>query len=259
MIDCGRYAAKRTVGDELTVGADIFRDGHDVLRAVVRYCAPGAHRWREAEMHRIDAHLDGDRWEGSFEVDRTGRWLWTIEAWTDAFATWRGEFERKIGAGQRDLSGELSEGVVLLEQAAQRAKKGPDHTLIARAMKVLTDPAKPDAVKCEAALDTRLLEAVERHPDRSDTTTLEQRLVVDVDRERARFGTWYELFPRSWGGLNGVATQVPELAELGFDVLYLPPVHPIGHTNRKGTNNALVAATGDPGSPWAIGDESGGH
>ncbi|MGH2840202.1 MAG: alpha-1,4-glucan--maltose-1-phosphate maltosyltransferase [Solirubrobacteraceae bacterium] len=259
MIDCGRYAAKRTVGDELTVGADIFRDGHDVLRAVVRYRPPGESEWHEEGMHRVDAHLDGDRWEGTFELDRTGRWSWTIDAWTDAFATWRGEFERKIEAGQSDVSGEISEGVVLLEQAAERAQKGPDHKLIVDTARVLADPSKRDTVKREAALDTRLLEAVERHPDRTDTTALKQRLHVDVDRERARFGSWYELFPRSWGGLEGVAEQVPELAELGFDVLYLPPVHPIGHTNRKGVSGALVAAEGDPGSPWAIGDETGGH
>ncbi|MDX6689181.1 MAG: hypothetical protein QOG15_638 [Solirubrobacteraceae bacterium] len=259
MIDCGRYPAKRTVGDELTVGADIFRDGHDVLRAVSRYRPPDSRTWREVEMRRVDAHLDGDRWEGTFAVDRTGRWSWTIEAWTDAFATWRGELERKIEAGQSDLSGELSEGIVLLEAAAQRAKKGARHRLIVAAARTLADPKKRDEVKREAALDTRLLEAVEHDPDRSDATALEQPLVVDVDRERARFGSWYELFPRSWGGLNGVAREIPELAELGFDVLYLPPVHPIGHTNRKGANNTLVAAKNDPGSPWAIGDETGGH
>jgi starch synthase (maltosyl-transferring) len=260
MIDCGRFAAKRTVGDELTVGADIFRDGHDLLRAVVRYCPPGARKWREAEMRRVDAHIDGDRWEGRFAVDQTGRWSWTIEAWTDAFATWRGEIERKIAAAQPDLSGELSEGAVLLARAAERAAKGPDHTLIAQSAKVLGDSAKPDEVKRETALALRLLAAVERHPDRSDATSLDQGLHVDVDRERARFGSWYELFPRSWGGLQGVAKQVPDLAELGFDVLYLPPVHPIGRTNRKGKNNAIVATENDPGSPWAIGDrETGGH
>jgi len=259
MIDCGRYPAKRTVGDELTVGADIFRDGHDVLGAIVRYRAPGARAWREAPMRRVDAHVDGDRWEGSFVVDCGGRWSWTIEAWTDAFATWRDELRRKVAAGQSELSGELSEGAVLLERATQRAQRTPEHKLIARAAKTLADPAKPADARCEAALDMRLLEAVQRHPDRGDATTLERRLQVDVDRERARFGSWYELFPRSWGGLTGVADQVPELAELGFDVLYLPPVHPIGATNRKGASGALVAAAGDPGSPWAIGDESGGH
>jgi len=259
MIDCGRYPAKRTVGDLVTVGADILRDGHDVLRAVARYRSPGSSDWSEAEMRRIDAHLAGDRWEGSFEVDAGGRWSWTIEAWTDAFATWRGEIERKIAAGQEDLAGELSEAVVLLEQAAQRASEGSAKRIIEQAAAVLGNAAASEPARREAALDSELLEAVESVPDRSGATTLDQQLQIDVDRERARFGSWYELFPRSWGGLSGVAEQVPELAELGFDVLYLPPVHPIGKTNRKGRNNALVAAKGDPGSPWAIGDASGGH
>ncbi|MDP8967269.1 MAG: DUF3416 domain-containing protein, partial [Actinomycetota bacterium] len=138
MIDCGRYPSKRTVGDAVAVSADIFSDGHDVLRAVVRSCAPGSKRWVENRMVRIDAHLDGDRWAGEFEVDRLGRYAWTIEAWTDAFASWREEVSRKINAGQRDLSGELSEGEVLLEQAAARAK-GADRKLIERALACLRD------------------------------------------------------------------------------------------------------------------------
>jgi starch synthase (maltosyl-transferring) len=262
MIDCGRYAAKRCVGDSVTVGADIFSDGHDVLRAVVRVLEPGAKgakAWQERPLRRIDAHVDGDRWAGSFDVTRLGRYTWTIEAWIDEFAGWRDELRRKIEAGQPDLAGELSEGVVLLEQVCRRAK-GADRDQIAAALAVVGDASAADARRHAAALDADLLEAVERHPDRSRAVTMDRKLTVDVDPVRARFGAWYELFPRSWGGLRGVAKVVPELAELGFDVLYLPPVHPIGVTNRKGANNALTAAPGDPGSPWAIGDsEAGGH
>jgi starch synthase (maltosyl-transferring) len=258
MIDCGRYPSKRTVGDSVAVSADIFADGHDVLRAVVKSCPPGGKGWHESPMHRTDAHLDGDRWAGEFEVDALGRWSWTIEAWVDAFASWRGELQRKVDAGEPDLSGELSEGIVLLEQAAKRAK-GADKKCITQALTRLRDDGIPGEARNEAALDPELFEAVERNPDRSRSTVMEDRLHVDVDPERARFGAWYELFPRSWGGFAGVASQIPELAELGFDVLYLPPVHPIGHTNRKGPNNALTAGPGDPGSPWAIGDETGGH
>jgi starch synthase (maltosyl-transferring) len=254
MIDCGRYPSKRTVGDAVAVSADIFADGHDVLRAVVRSKAPGARAWQENALVRIDAHIDGDRWAGEFQVDRLGRYTWTIEAWTDAFASWREELSRKIDAAQTDLSGELSEGTVLLEQAAARAK-GADRKRIERALTGLRDEdANP-----EIALDPALFAAIERHPDRSRSTTMDRELHVDVDPVRGRFGTWYELFPRSWGGFTGVQAQLPELARLGFDVLYLPPVHPIGLTNRKGANNALTAAPGDPGSPWAIGDETGGH
>ncbi|MDT4920053.1 MAG: hypothetical protein QOI15_955, partial [Pseudonocardiales bacterium] len=258
MIDCGRYPSKRTIGDSVAVSADIFADGHDVLRAVVKSCPPGDSGWRESPMRRTDAHVDGDRWAGEFDVDALGRWSWTIEAWVDAFASWRGELQRKVDAAEPDLSSELSEGVVLLEQAAKRAK-GADKKLITQALTRLRDEGIPGEARNEAALDPELFEAVERHPDRSRSTVMEDRLHVDVDPERARFGAWYELFPRSWGGFDGVAKEIPELAELGFDVLYLPPVHPIGHTNRKGPNNTMTPAPGDPGSPWAIGDETGGH
>jgi starch synthase (maltosyl-transferring) len=261
MIDCGRFAAKRTLGETVRVGAEIFSDGHVVLRAVVRFLAPGAKgakAWQERPMRRIDAHIDGDRWEGEFEVTRLGPYAWTVEAWIDPFAGWRDELRRKIDAGQTDLSGELSEGIVLLERTAARAK-GDDRARLTAAVAELRDPAAPAAARNAAALDATLLEVVGRNPDRSRATTMDRELRVDVDRERARFGAWYELFPRSWGGFAGVAKRVPELAELGFDVLYLPPIHPIGMTNRKGPNNALTAAPGDPGSPWAIGDASGGH
>ncbi|MBW3608849.1 MAG: DUF3416 domain-containing protein, partial [Actinobacteria bacterium] len=255
MIDCGRYPSKRTVGDDVAVSADIFSDGHDVLRAVVRSCAPGSRKWIESPMVRIDAHVAGDRWAGAFSVDRLGRYSWTIEAWTDAFASWREEIRRKLDAGQEDLSGELSEGEVLLEQAAGRAK-GKDRQRIERALACLREPT-PNA---EVALDPELFQMIERYPDRSRSTTMDATLGLEVDRVRARAGAWYELFPRSWGGFRGVEKQIPELANLGFDVLYLPPIHPIGVTNRKGVNNALTAAPGDPGSPWAIGDrEVGGH
>jgi starch synthase (maltosyl-transferring) len=258
MIDCGRYPSKRTVGDRVAVSADIFADGHEILRAVVKSCPPGEEGWHEGPMHRIDAHVDGDRWAGEFDVGALGRWSWTIEAWVDAFASWRDELRRKVDAGEPDLSGELSEGVVLLEQACKRAK-GDDKKRITQALTRLRDEGIPATGRHETALDPELAEAVERHPDRSQSTVMEPRLHVDVDPERARFGTWYELFPRSWGGLAGVTTQIPEIAELGFDVLYLPPIHPIGHTNRKGPNNTMTPGPGDPGSPWAIGDETGGH
>jgi starch synthase (maltosyl-transferring) len=255
MIDCGRYPSKRTVGDAVSVSADIFADGHDILRAVVQSQAPGSRKWVESPMVRTDAHIDGDRWAGEFSVEKLGRYTWTIEAWTDAFASWVEEMRRKIDAGQSDLSGELSEGEILLEQAAGRAKNVKHRQRIERALACLRE----DEPNPEIALDPELFEIIARYPDRSSSTTMDAKLHVDVDRGRARFGAWYELFPRSWGGLKGVEKQIPALADLGFDVLYLPPVHPIGLTNRKGVNNALVADPGDPGSPWAIGDASGGH
>jgi starch synthase (maltosyl-transferring) len=258
MIDCGRFAAKRTVGEWVDVSADVFRDGHEIIRAVVRYRGPGDEDWREAPMRWIDRDVDGDRWASAFEVDRVGRWEFTFEAWSDLLATWRDELRRKLEAGQRDLRGELSEGVVLLEEARDRAN-GADRRLVERVLQTLADDATPEEGKHDAVLAPELLAAVERHPDRHDATRLDRIIPLEVERERARFGAWYELFPRSFGGFEGVRRQLPRLAELGFDVIYLPPIHPIGHTNRKGRNNSLEAAPGDPGSPWAIGSEEGGH
>jgi starch synthase (maltosyl-transferring) len=262
MIDCGRFPAKRTVGEWVEVSADVFRDGHEILRSVVRYRGPGDTEWSEAPMRWIDRDVDGDRWAGAFEVDRVGRWEFTVEAWSDLFATWRDELRRKLEAGQHDLRGELSEGAVLLEEALERMRDGDgdgDCRLVEHVLVTLADASTPERAKHDAALGPELLAAVERHPDRHDATQLERSLPLDVERVRARFGAWYELFPRSFGGFEGVRKRLGKLAELGFDVVYLPPIHPIGLTNRKGRNNSLQAKPADPGSPWAIGGAEGGH
>ena len=223
LIDCGRYPVKRTIGDEVDVWADVFCDGHDVLRAAIRYRQPGARRWSEAPMEPIG----NDRWHGAFPVDALGRWQYAITAWIDRWASWRWEIDRKLEGGQKDLSSELLEGAVL---------------------------AGVERLTLDDALDPALAPKQGRE---GETSVLP--LEVIVDRERARFGSWYELFPRSWGGFRGVEEQLPRLAELGFDVVYLPPIHPIGRTHRKGRNNSLEAGVGDPGSPWAIGGPEGGH
>jgi starch synthase (maltosyl-transferring) len=222
-VDCGRYPVKATEGDEVAVSARIFKDGHDVLRAVVRYRQAGTRKWLEQPLEPVG----NDRWEGTFAIGAPGRWQFTVEAWVDRYATLLDELDRKLAAGQTELAGELSEAEVLF---------GPG--------------------KLE---DWRLAAPALGAKDRHGKTCLERPLEVDVERERARFGAWYELFPRSWGRFAGVERVLPQLAELGFDVVYLPPIHPIGTTNRKGRNNALVAAKGDPGSPWAIGGPEGGH
>jgi starch synthase (maltosyl-transferring) len=252
-VDGGRYPPKRCIGDTVTVTADVFRDGHEILRAVVRYKAPGARRWVETPMHPVDSHINGVLWEGEFTVETAGRWEWTIEAWSDQFATWRDELQRKVAAGQDDLAGELSEGVVMLEDAANRAESGEDRATIERSL----DALKAGAT-AEAALAPDLFEAVQRTAERHGATRLPPA-AIEVDRVRARFSTWYELFPRSWGGLKAVEEQIPAIADLGFDVLYFPPIHPIGRKNRKGRNNTLVAGPDDPGSPYAIGAAEGGH
>ncbi len=258
-VDGGRYAAKRCVGDRVEIEADVFRDGHDLLRAVVRYREPGGRRWNETEMERIDAHLDGVRWAGSFEITRSGTYQYTVQAWTDVFGTWRDELDRKLRGGQHDLQGEVSEGILLLEGSLERARTQTERELIQHVITTLRDPSVPEPAKHDLILGAELFEAVEQSQERHGCVSLPAPLEIKVDRLRARFGAWYEVFPRSWGGLAGVERRLPELAELGFDVIYLPPIHPIGHTNRKGRNNALSALPDDPGSPWAIGDESGGH
>jgi starch synthase (maltosyl-transferring) len=220
-IDGGRYPVKRSVGESVEVWATIFRDGHESLGASILYRPPGGVTWREEPL----ASAGNDRWTGSFAVDAPGRWEFTIQAWVDRFASLRDELRRKVEAGQTDLASELEEAALLFGVA-------------------------------ELDVDTALASSA---ADRSEATGLLRPLAVLADRERARFGAWYELFPRSWGGFAGVERVLPELAKLGFDVVYLPPIHPIGTTNRKGRNNAVAAGPGDPGSPWAIGSEKGGH
>jgi starch synthase (maltosyl-transferring) len=223
MLDCARYPAKRSLGDEVEVWADVFTDGHDVLCAVVRYRPPGARTFLESPMEPAG----NDRWHGSFVVSELGRWQYTVTAWIDRWASWLWELNRKVEAGQKNLSSELLEGAAL---------------------------AGVESLTLEQALDPATAPKPER---RGETSVLPLELVVDP--ARARFGSWYELFPRSWGGFEGVEKQLPKLAELGFDVVYFPPIHPIGRTHRKGRNNALTAGPDDPGSPWAIGGPEGGH
>ena len=219
-VDCGRYPAKLTVGDTVAVSASIFRDEHQVLGASVRFKAPGARRFEKAAM----TPFGNDRWSASFEVDRPGRWSFQVEAWLDRVASYQDEVRRKVEGGQEDLASELAEGAQLL---------GLD------------------------SLD--VVEALAPQPPVRSEKTRSPALPLEVDDPLARFGAWYELFPRSWGGFRGVERLVPAIAELGFDVLYFPPIHPIGTTSRKGRNNALVAGKGDPGSPYAIGAAEGGH
>jgi len=258
LIDCGRYPSKACVGDSVGVSALIFRDGAAALRAVVRYRAPHDAVWSEVPMRRRVPELGEDRWEGSFVVDAQGPWRWSIEAWSDVEATWLDELRRKVAAGQPDLSSEFTEGAQLLRHAAERAG-GEDQLRLTQAAALIEEPGSSFEERTACVFDRELLEALERSPDRSESTRMNPVAAVEVERLRARFGAWYELFPRSFGGLAGVAAQLPRLAELGFDVVYLPPIHPIGATRRKGRNNALVAGPGDPGSPWAIGGAQGGH
>src|ERR1700761_5960445 len=161
-VDGGNFAAKRCAGDTVDASADIFRDGHDLIRAVVRYRGPDDADWREAELRRIDAHLGGVRWAGAFTVDRIGRWQYTFEAWTDVFGTWRDELARKVAADQHDLAGEMSEGALLLRAAAKRAQSDADRSIIEHALTTLNDKAVPESAKHDVALGPELHATVER-------------------------------------------------------------------------------------------------
>jgi starch synthase (maltosyl-transferring) len=259
VLDNGRYAVKRTVGDKVAVSADVFRDGHEKLKAVVKYKAPGGRRWLETEMHAVDAHISGVRWAGEFTVETPGTWQWTVEAWTDRWATWHDELRRKVDADlDEDLSSELSEGVIFLKRALERAKDADAKSSLEYAIGVLESDVEIGQ-KFDVALGPELFHAMELSQEREGAAALDKPIQVEVDRVRARFSAWYELFPRSWGGIKAVEGLVPDLADLGFDVLYLLPFHPIGVNKRKGRNNALVAGPDDPGSPYAVGGKEGGH
>jgi starch synthase (maltosyl-transferring) len=260
-VDGGRWPAKRVVGDGCVVGADLLREGHDVLGARIRWRAPGERAWGSAPM-TYDADLD--RWSGVLLPDRPGRWLFTIEAWAEPFASWRAELERWLAAGE-DVELDLAEGAELVERSARRAR-GEARRTLEEAAALLRDVHAAPGARAAAALDPALERLVTAHARRADFTRLEPPLPLLVDRGPARFAAWYELFPRSQarepgrhGTFADAAWQLPRIARLGFDVVYLPPIHPIGLTDRKGRDNRLRAGPGDPGSPWAIGGPEGGH
>jgi len=257
-IDGGRFAVKRIQGDAVRIEADCLTDGHDALRAMLRWRAEDAAAWHEVEMRP----LGNDAWAASLVAGAPGRYRYTVVAWVDHFLSWRHEFERRVDA--EDIATAAQAGAALLEAAAARAP-ARDRRRLADWARRLAAETEPQALK-ELGLDEDLAQTAERYPDRTFATEWPQEMALDVDRERARYSTWYELFPRSaareagrHGTLRDVEARLDYVAELGFDVLYLPPVHPVGRDRRKGANNALVALHGDPGSPWAIGAAEGGH
>jgi starch synthase (maltosyl-transferring) len=256
-VDGGRYPVKRVVGEPLAIEADIVADGHDVLRAVVldRPAGPEPATWRETEL----VLAGNDVWRATIELPVLGRRRYTVLAWVDGFATWRRGLERKLAAGV-DVTLELLEGAQLVEAARAR---GGDPALD-RAARALRDTG-PLAERIAVATGAELADAMARAPDRALATRHDRELEVTVERPVAACSAWYELFPRSTrsdgahGTLRDTAARLDYLVELGFDVLYLPPIHPIGRAFRKGPDNAAVAGPDDPGSPWAIGGPEGGH
>lgn len=258
-IDGGRFPIKRTVGETVVVTADIIADGHDSVVAVVRHRPVGGSDWAETPMTLVA----NDRWTGAFTVTKQGWYEYTVNAWLDRFASWRKELTKKAEAGQ-DVGSELLEGSEHVLKGADRASGLDADWLRERAELLAGDGDQHHRIL--AALDPALFERMARFPDRSRGSTYDRTLSVMVERERARFGAWYELFPRSasaepgrHGTFQDVEARLPYVAEMGFDVLYLTPIHPIGRAFRKGPNNTLTSGPDDPGSPWAIGGPEGGH
>jgi starch synthase (maltosyl-transferring) len=262
-VNAGRYAIKRIVGEPVIVEADIFADGHDALTCMLLYQRSGDKTWQTTEMQP----LGNDRWRGTFCPSALGTMLYTIQAWVDHFRTWQRDLHKRVAAEQ-DVAVDLLIGADLVEQALQRATdagaKG-DARRLNSIVRQLRD-ARSQTKAVQAALNPDLLGLMNRFPDLRYAVTYERVLSVTVDRERARFSAWYELFPRSTattpnthGTFADLEARLPYIASMGFDIVYLPPIHPIGVQFRKGKNNRVQAEPDDVGSPWAIGSAAGGH
>jgi starch synthase (maltosyl-transferring) len=253
------YPAKAVVGRPVRITGDVFRDGHDILAARVRWRRHNGAKgkWSTAPMHPVG----NDRFEAVIEPTELGAHEFVVEGWTDRLATWRHEVSVKLGAGQT-VELELEEGARLLEEAAGRVPRA-DRARVTTAIQSLRNTQAPAESRLSGALDPSLVAILDELPDPADLAACEP-MPLWVDRERGLHGAWYELFPRSYAsegknGLIGAAERLPAVANMGFDVVYIPPVHPIGKSFRKGRNNTLEAGPDDPGSPWAIGSPEGGH
>ena len=258
-LSCGEFPIKRVTGEAVEVSADVFTDGHDEVRAVLLYRSVGRKNWHEQPM----TFTGNDHWEASFIPPALGWFEYTIVGWVDHFKTWQKGLRKKFEANQ-NVQVELLIGADMLEQAAQRANATNAKKLQRWANQLRDNPAEAAAVSL--AESDEVTDMMYRFADRSDATFYDKTLRVEVERQRALFSTWYEFFPRSTsqehgrGGTFKDAERIlPRIAEMGFDVIYLPPIHPIGRSFRKGKNNNVVSQPGEPGSPWAIGGEEGGH
>jgi len=260
LLDGGRYPVKRVVGEDLAVEADVFKDGHDVVAAALKWRTLGETHWQETPMH----HLDNDRWRGVCTLYENAISEYTVEAWTDTFLGWREEFAKKFEAGVPTLTTERLEGALLLEAAAERAYDYNDanrlHELSTKIQ--ISDAAEVNAIAHSGELEVLMA----TYPDRAGATQYSPAPRVIVDRTIARTAAWYEFFPRSAEGrgdrgstLRASLPRIDDAKAMGFDVIYFPPIHPIGLTNRKGRNNSTTASPQDPGVPYAIGSDAGGH
>jgi starch synthase (maltosyl-transferring) len=260
-ISGGRFPAKSIVGDNVTVEADIFADGHDVISACLLYRRESDNKWVETPMES----LVNDRWRGYFPVSQMGTYYYTITAWVDRFKTWRQDFQKRVEAKQKDIEINLRIGTQIVRETAGHTL-GAARKRLSNLAETLESTKTTQKEKIKLAMSDDLNRLMEQYAIRSSAVTYPKELAVLVERKKAEFSTWYEMFPRSCndkpgqhGTFKDCEARLPYIADMGFDVLYLPPIHPIGHTNRKGKNNAVIARATDPGTPWAIGSEEGGH
>ncbi|WP_372668189.1 maltotransferase domain-containing protein [Amycolatopsis kentuckyensis] len=269
-VSCGRYPAKAVVGEHIPVTATVWREGHDAVAATVAWRGPGDRLTRQTRMvPRGPDHPDS--FAAVIVPDTTGLWTYRIDAWGDPWATWEHAVEVKVAAGQgpEDLANDLENGARLLERVSRRPDRRAEKALLTGAVTALRDEERALAERVGPALSPEIRQLMREFPVR-ELITKGKPHKVWVDRRRAAFGSWYELFPRSTGGLDAegkpvhgtfttAAAALDRVAKMGFDVVYLPPIHPIGRVNRKGPNNTLDAKPEDVGSPWAIGADEGGH
>jgi starch synthase (maltosyl-transferring) len=260
-VDAGRYPIRRITDERTVVEADIFADGQDALSAVVKFRPENVNSWEERPMER----LANDHWRGEFAVTKPGFYRYTIEAWCDHFKSWRRDLEKNFQAG-RNIVEDLETGAALVREASQRANSLDAEQLQERARELLAGRSATGGPVIQRALDEELAGLMNRYSDRRHASVYTPELRLQVDPVLARFSAWYEMFPRSCaeepgrhGTFKDCETQLPRIAKMGFDVLYFPPIHPIGRSFRKGKNNSITCEAGDPGSPWAIGAAEGGH
>ncbi|MBV8931699.1 MAG: alpha-1,4-glucan--maltose-1-phosphate maltosyltransferase [Kutzneria sp.] len=267
MVGDGRYPAKAVIGEHIPVRATVWREGHDAVAATVRWKGPSDAASRRARMveHGVD------RFTAAIVPDTEGMWTFRVEAWSDPWSTWRHTVEAKVAAGQSagELANDLEVGARLLERVGRRPSRASDRERLAAAAAALRDTARPLVERIAPALTEAVVTVMHEFPVR-ELVTKGRTYRVWVDRPRALYGSWYEFFPRSTGGVDEsgrpvhgtfvtAARELDRIAAMGFDVVYLPPIHPVGRVNRKGPNNSLVAGPDDVGSPWAIGSAGGGH
>jgi starch synthase (maltosyl-transferring) len=260
LIDGGRYPVKRVVGDDLAVEADVFKDGHDIVAAALKWRLLGEARWHETPM----AHVDNDRWRGVCTVYENATYEYTVEAWSDTFRSWQREFAAKFEAGIIDLRSETLEGAALLDEAANRAADAVDGARLRELAEIIRSGENAEINEIAHSGELEVLMAT--YPDRAGATQYAPAPRVIVDRKEARIAGWYEFFPRSAEGrgdrgstFRACLPRVEDAKAMGFGVIYFPPIHPIGHTNRKGRNNSVTSESWEPGVPYAIGSEFGGH